>query len=277
MSKIKYFSKDRISTTLLESIVNTRYKNPDKLKKFIFEAVGKKITLTEAIKGSLSKMVDDMTFFFRNTVENSKRLDYLLNVGRKILPLGGFEGAPAINQAIGAILKTPPKGDRLKEFIRLTMGYLVNNYPDKSPILTFGAELSKLRNSIHALKSNKSLQGEAGNIDHILEDGGLLTVLNGMYARLGEEADNLGELDEPTTEDNGADGDSAFNDPHELGSSIEHDRFGDRKIVRDANAPDHTKDFMQYQERFQPPTKKNRSAIHESICSAFLAVLATNS
>ena len=273
MNKISYLKLGKIKQTLTESLSTSRKKSDNKVLKVFLESIESKFTLNEGLKENLDSLATDAMQFFKNTVENNKRVDYLLNIYKKVASLGGFNKMPALNKALEAFIKVNPNEDRLKELLKLWLEYLVTEHKEQSPLLTFNKEISFLSNALHEFKSNQSLQGANNNIDQLLSSDGLIYVLKKLASRLVEEAHRLhNNLDVGSSVDSEVDGDS-YTDGIPT-NSIVHDRFGDRKPKKLPNAPDFTKDLLQYQEKLQPkPSIKNRAPAYEAMFNAFLSIL----
>lgn len=269
MNSVKYINLNKAKVTLLETLVGTRYKSKNKFKKAFFESIEKGFILTEGIKENLSKLVDDVMFFFKNTAENNKRLDYLINVGKKALSLHGFTNAPALNRTLHAFIGKEPTGDRLKQFLKLWMNYLVYSYDGKSPIITFNMELGALESALKAFKNNGALQGYNNNIDELLSENGLISILKKLSNRLNDGAEELKNNAEYRTN-------NKVEAKPNISDKISIKKQGENKLIKLDNNEDLTNLFTSYQEREQfPKDKRFKTYAYESVYNAFIIALDT--
>lgn len=265
MEKVKYLSTAKLQTILLESLVNNRHKPVNKVKKAVFEAISKSIVLTEGVKENLDKLVDDVMFFFKNVQMNNERIDGLINLGRTLYKNGfDIKEIPSLNKTLHAFVTSKSlSGDRLKEFLKTWLNYLIIDYKGTSPLMTFGAEVSKLEIFLKGMENNKTLQGANNNVSTIISEYGLIYVLKKLIDRLNDEAETLHLKDEPH-------GEMKKTNTNGL---VQHDRFAPQ-LKKDLSHNDHTIDFHDYRERLVPPNSSKRTkATLESVVTAFLLCL----
>lgn len=266
MEKMNYVSTSKLRNILAESLKDNRVKIKDRTKEVFFEAFSKHLVLTEGVKENLSKLVDSVMFFFKNVKANNERVDVLINIAKKVYGGGlNFSNLPAFNSALSMLVKKNIQGDRLKEFMKLWMEYLLIDYKGISPLLTFGKELNGLELFLNGLRSNKTLQGINENVDQILSEHGLIYVLKKLSNELIDEAEKL-HLATPA--------ESPVNPKLNTSGLIKDVRFPS-KLNKGLDVPDHTIDLQSYRERLMSPIKdnKNRALSYEAVFSSFLTIL----
>lgn len=193
MNKVKYYSTAKLSNALMESLSGTRFKRKDKFKASLLESVSKKVVLTETIADELNKVIDEFMIFFKNSSENNKRVDYLINLLNKAKELNIFSETPALRNALYAVdYKTNiEKGDRLKRFLKLWFEYITSQYQGRNPFVMFNVEVKKLEDLLKGNIGNESLQGPNRNIDQLLSEHGLISTLKKLSLFLNEEVGKM--------------------------------------------------------------------------------------
>jgi hypothetical protein len=200
MNKVKYYSTAKLSNALMESLSGTRFKRKDKFKASLLESVSKKVVLTEALVDKLNGIVDELMKFFKNSAENNKRIDYLVNLLKKGKELDIFREIPALRSALYAVGDKPIDGDRLKTFLKLWLEYITIQYQGRNPFIMFNVEVKKLEDLLKGNIGNESLQGPNRNIDQLLSEHGLISTLKKLSLYINEEVGKMSSFDEKLTD-----------------------------------------------------------------------------
>lgn len=199
---MKTYNLDKIQATLLESIVPRTGKSiPTRTRKTFLESVNNKVVLSEGSKEILGKLIDDVMFFFKNPSENNSRVMALLNVYAKTKALGGLtENTPSLTKTIEMFSKGHQSKDRLKDFIRYWLTYILSDYKGFSPFIAFNKEVFQLERALERSKGNQSIEGPNKLVEYLLSNSGIIPFLKKISSSLEEALMNVDKNEESKKE-----------------------------------------------------------------------------